>query len=81
MAKKNTTSRKSNSKARKNVLERINLHAAGIDIGANFHFVRNLLNRIAPDRLSPIWSFANATTKLLGTELAIGHKAPMVHRP
>jgi transposase len=39
MAKKNTTSRKSKSKARKNVLERINLHAAGIDIGANFHFV------------------------------------------
>ena len=39
MAKKNTTSRKSKSKARKNVLERINPNAAGIDIGANFHLV------------------------------------------
>src|SRR5271169_4338544 len=39
MAKKNTTSRKSKSKARKSVLERINPNAAGIDIGANFHFV------------------------------------------
>jgi len=39
MAKKNATSRKSKSKARKNVLERINPHAAGIDIGANFHLV------------------------------------------
>jgi hypothetical protein len=36
MAKKNTTSRKSKSKARKSVLERINPHGAGIDIGANF---------------------------------------------
>jgi hypothetical protein len=34
MAKKNTTSRKSKSKARKSVLERINPNAAGIDIGA-----------------------------------------------
>jgi transposase len=39
MAKKNTTSHKSKSKARKNVLERINPNAAGIDIGANFHLV------------------------------------------
>ena len=39
MAKKNTTSRKSKSKARKSVLERINPNAAGIDIGANFHLV------------------------------------------
>jgi transposase len=39
MAKKNTTSRKSKSKARKSVLERINPNAAGIDIGANFHFM------------------------------------------
>ena len=39
MGKKNTTSRKSKSKARKSVLERINPNAAGIDIGANFHFV------------------------------------------
>ena len=39
MAKKNTTSRKSKSKTRKSVLERINPNAAGIDIGANFHFV------------------------------------------
>ena len=39
MAKKNTVSGKSKSKARKNVLERINPNAAGIDIGANFHVV------------------------------------------
>jgi len=39
MAKKNTTRRKSKSKARKSVLERINPNAAGIDIGANFHLV------------------------------------------
>jgi len=39
MAKKNTTSSKSKSKARKNVLERINPNAAGVDIGANFHLV------------------------------------------
>src|SRR5260370_39241633 len=39
MAKKTTTSRKGKSKAGKNVLERINLNAAGIDIGANFHLV------------------------------------------
>ena len=39
MAKKNTTSRKSKSKARKSVLERINPNAAEIDIGANFHLV------------------------------------------
>ena len=39
MAKKNPTSRQSKSKARKSVLERINPNAAGIDIGANFHFV------------------------------------------
>ena len=39
MAKKNTTTGKSKSKARKNVLERINPNAAGIDIGANFHLV------------------------------------------
>src|ERR1700676_5581244 len=39
MAKKNTVSGKSKSKARKNVLERINPNAAGIDIGANFHLV------------------------------------------
>src|ERR1700748_3738107 len=39
MEKKNTTSRKSKSKARKSVLERINPNAAGIDIGANSHFV------------------------------------------
>ena len=39
MAKKTTTSRKGKSKAGKNILERINLHAAGIDIGANFHLV------------------------------------------
>jgi hypothetical protein len=40
-------------------------------------FERNFLNRIAQDRLSPIWSFANVITKLLGTKLAIGHEAPM----
>jgi transposase len=39
MAKKNTTSAKSKSKARKNILERINPNAAGIDVGANFHLV------------------------------------------
>jgi transposase len=39
MAKKNPTSRQSKEKVRKNILERINLHAAGVDIGANFHFV------------------------------------------
>ena len=39
MAKKNTTSSKSKSKARKNILERINPNAAGVDIGANFHLV------------------------------------------
>ena len=39
MAKKNTTIRKSKSKARKSVIERINPNGAGIDIGANFHFV------------------------------------------
>jgi transposase len=39
MAKKNATSHQSKSKARKNILERINPDAAGIDIGANFHFV------------------------------------------
>jgi transposase len=39
MAKKNTTTGKSKSKARKNVLERINPNAAGIDIGSNFHLV------------------------------------------
>jgi transposase len=39
MAKKKTTSSKSNSKARKNILERINPNAAGVDIGANFHLV------------------------------------------
>src|SRR5260221_12981964 len=39
MAKKTTTSRKGKSKAGKHVLERINLNAAGIDIGANFHLV------------------------------------------
>src|ERR1700751_4845824 len=39
MAKKNTPRRKGKSKAGKNVLERINLNAAGIDIGANFHLV------------------------------------------
>jgi transposase len=39
MAKKTTTSRKGKSKAGKNVLERINLNAAGMDIGANFHLV------------------------------------------
>ena len=39
MPKENKTSRKSKSKARKNVLERINPNAAGIDIGANFHLV------------------------------------------
>lgn len=39
MAKKDITSRKGKSKAGKNVLERINLNAAGIDIGANFHLV------------------------------------------
>ncbi len=33
-------------------------------------FERNLLNRIAPGRRSPVWSFANAITKLLGTKLA-----------
>jgi hypothetical protein len=30
--------------------------------------------------LPPIWSFANATTKSLGTKLAIGQEAPMAHR-
>jgi len=39
MAKKNPTTRQSQGKVRQNILERINLHAAGIDIGANFHFV------------------------------------------
>jgi transposase len=39
MAKKNTTRAKSKSKARKNILEQINPHAAGIDVGANFHLV------------------------------------------
>jgi transposase len=39
MAKKNPTRGKSKEKVRKNILERINLHAAGIDIGASFHFV------------------------------------------
>ena len=39
MAKKNPTSRQRKAKVGRNVLERINLHAAGIDIGANFHFV------------------------------------------
>jgi transposase len=39
MAKKNPTSRQRKAKVRQSVLERINLHAAGIDIGANFHFV------------------------------------------
>jgi hypothetical protein len=39
MAKKNPTTRQSKGKVRQNILERINLHAAGIDIGANFHFV------------------------------------------
>lgn len=39
MPKKNTTDRKGKSKAGKTVLERINLNAAGIDIGANFHLV------------------------------------------
>ena len=39
MTKKNTTSAKSKSKARKNILERINPNAAGIDVGANFHLV------------------------------------------
>jgi hypothetical protein len=43
--------------------------------------VGNLLNGIVPDReTTPIWSFANAITILLGTKLAIGHKAPMVDR-
>jgi hypothetical protein len=45
MAKKNTTSRKSKSKARKDVLERINPNAARIDIGANFHLVAIPENR------------------------------------
>jgi transposase len=39
MAKKNTTRDKSKSKARKNILQRINPNAAGIDVGANFHLV------------------------------------------
>jgi transposase len=39
MAKKSPTHRQSKEKGRQNILERINLHAAGIDIGANFHFV------------------------------------------
>jgi transposase len=39
MAKKSPTSRQSKEKGRQNILERINLHAAGIDIGADFHFV------------------------------------------
>jgi transposase len=39
MAKKTTTKRKNKAKARKNVLERINPNAAGIDIGASFHLV------------------------------------------
>ena len=39
MAKKNPATRQSKGKVRQNILERINLHAAGIDIGANFHFV------------------------------------------
>jgi hypothetical protein len=39
MAKKNTISAKSKAKARKNILERINPDAAGIDVGANFHLV------------------------------------------
>jgi hypothetical protein len=39
MAKKNPTTRQSKGKGRQNILERINLHAAGIDIGAHFHFV------------------------------------------
>jgi transposase len=39
MAKKNPTTRQSKGKVRQNILERINLHAAGIDIGAHFHFV------------------------------------------
>jgi hypothetical protein len=38
MGKKNTETRKSKSKTRKKILERINPNAAGIDIGANFHF-------------------------------------------
>jgi hypothetical protein len=33
-----------------------------------------------PDLSVPVWSFANATTKLLGTKLAIGYQAPMPHR-
>ncbi len=39
MAKKTTTKRKNKSKTHRSVLERINLKAAGIDIGANFHLV------------------------------------------
>ena len=39
MAKKNPTTRQSKGKGRQIILERINLHAAGIDIGAHFHFV------------------------------------------
>jgi hypothetical protein len=39
MAKKNPTTRQSKGKGRQNILERINLHAACIDIGAHFHFV------------------------------------------
>jgi transposase len=39
MAKQNTTRDKSKSKARKNILERINPNAVGIDVGANFHLV------------------------------------------
>jgi transposase len=38
MGKKNTTTGKSKPKTRKKILERINPNAAGIDIGANFHF-------------------------------------------
>jgi hypothetical protein len=43
-------------------------------------FEKNLPNRMAPGRRSPIWSLANAITKLLGTKLAIWHKAPMSSR-
>jgi len=39
MATTTTTKRKAKTKTPRSVLERINLNAAGIDIGANFHWV------------------------------------------
>ena len=47
--------------------------------GAILGFSRPGTEQFAPNRQAPVWSFANATTNLFGTKLAIGHEAPTVH--